>query len=295
MYQQQPYQQPLTNPGVMPGNPLQVVPRARPLFRGGTHAAQNGIRGYYDECCCGMRPGTGPNVPPHWLDGGHGWATAHFFDVEPFDFNLQTPGRHQCKYCNFVADGEEGCCGKGACWCPLGLAPFKMVDHLAANHGLVAPPMRDWATSCTDTEGLCDACFCWQCQASRQINAAHGYINQLNPFWCLYFTCAGGRHHDHSGQEVHVGCHCMAAFLTRQSIKQLNRIDEDCCTTLAMSICCPICSLAQTYREFSASGVWPGGICVGDAPPMIAMNNPPANWAPPMAVQPQTGGYQKVY
>lgn len=252
---------------------LPVQQRARPLFPGGDMKAANAIRGYYEPCCCGMRPGTGPNVPPHWYDGGKGWVTAHFFDLEPFDFNAQNPGRHQCKYCGYIADGEE-CCGKGACWCPLARAPWQMEAHLATSHGIAPPPRRQWATECTDSRGLCDACFCWQCLAARMIMAKHGWANEFNAWWCLYFTCAGGSHYDDTGRRNHVACHVLAAWMTRNAIKELHNIDEDCCTTILMACCCPVCSLAQTYREFSAGGVWPGGVCQ-DAPPVVTMDMPP--------------------
>ena len=269
--------------------------RARPFFRGGDHNPANNIRGYYEPCCCGMRPGAGPNVPPHWLDGGEGWTTRHFVDIEPFSFERQTPGVHRCKYCSYEARGSEGCCGKGACWCPCPSAPPAMARHLVDAHQIMPPPKRQWATECTDTEGCCEACLCWQCQASRQMMAQRGWANAFNCFWCLYFSFAAGRHRDDGGNNNHVALIGLAAWLNRRSIRDLHNIDEGCCQTLCIACLCPVCSLAQTYREYSAGGVWPGGILVGDAPPSVTMDQPPPGLAPaPAYPQAGGGGYSKL-
>jgi hypothetical protein len=63
----------------------------------------------------------------------------------------------------------------------------------------------------------------------------------------------------------------LAAMMTRCSITRLNRIDEHVCKTAACAICCSPCSLAQSYREFSAAGVWPGGTCCSTSPPNYAL------------------------
>uniref|UniRef100_A0A6U4SD85 Uncharacterized protein n=1 Tax=Neobodo designis TaxID=312471 RepID=A0A6U4SD85_NEODS len=277
---------------------MQTEDRARPFFSGGEHSPANNIRGYFEPCCCGMRPGTGPNVPPHWYDGGHGWTTKHFTDIEPFSFQNQTPGAHRCKYCSFVAEGREGCCGKGACWCPIASAPPAMERHLIDAHGIQPPPRRKWATElCECGDGCLESICCWQCQASRQIMAQRGWANTFNCFWCLYFTFAGGSHHDEHGRKNHVACIILAAWLNRRSIRELHNIDEGCCETLMISCCCPHCSIAQTYREYSAAGVWPGGVLVGDQPPAIMMDQPPPhlmNGPPAMAPQQQGEGYAKM-
>jgi Cys-rich protein (TIGR01571 family) len=292
-------------PGSAPGTAeaILMVPevRARPLFPGGANSPSNNIRGYFEPCCCGMRPGAGPNVPPHWYDGGKGWTTRHFIDIEPFDMAQQNPGIHRCKYCAFEARGKEGCCGKGACWCPIGSAPGEMESHLVGIHGVVPPMKRKWATSCTECDGFLEAWCCWSCQASRQFMAAHGWANQLSIFWCLMFSCGGGHHHNEHGQAHRLVSLHLAAWMTRNAIRELHSIDESCCETALMALCCPICSLAQTYREYSAAGVWPGGVCAGDAPPMYMMDQPPPHLMQGGAGQGQLypsggkdGGYQKI-
>lgn len=260
-------------------------------------AAENKIRGYYEPACCGWEPGTGPNVPAHWLDGGHGWVTAHFRDVEPFSFENRTAGRHQCAMpsrnggqCNFEVQGNE-CCSCACCWCPHGNAPREMEHHLNRDHGISAPEKREWATGCTETPGCCEAVFCWPCAASRQLMAAHGYSNELNCFWCMYFTCAVARS-EHDDGKAHTACASFAAWLTRRSIVKLNNIDESFCSTTLLACCCPCCSLAQTYREYSAAGVWPGGICNAE-PPAVRMNNPPPQLDMP-GTEPQPGPGTKL-
>jgi Cys-rich protein (TIGR01571 family) len=256
-----------------PNPPLGVggLPRARPYFLGD---AENGIRHPGPCHCCAYAPG--PNVPEHWYDGGMGWVSRYFTDVEPFDWNAKSNGKHVCQVP--VANGKgtcqhpiqnDGCCDKTFCWCPCAKAPPAMRDHLQSAHGIVPPPLRGWASDLFDTEGCMDTIFCTPCHGARQMMALSGYADTFNIWWCLFFCFAGcrsrGRH-----ETYWVPPCTMVAIFTRFRMVALNRIDENPCQTCMTVLCCPACSVAQTYRELSASGVWPGGN-FNSAPPLCVM------------------------
>ena len=238
---------------------------AKPYFGGLARAGirpENFIRNTVPSCCGDLRPPTGNDVPAHWHDGGHGWVTRHFVDIEAFDWEQKRPGVHRCalangqgNQCEFIAEGEESSC---CCWRPRGRAPRKMEAHLKQVHGMQEPPRREWATGlCVCGEGLCDACFCSPCQGSRQIMAGHGHKETMSWLWCCALMCMNGNEEGEGGGHSIV----YAAWLSRFTIKRLHNIDEGCCKTMLAACCCPHFSLAQTYREFSAAGVWPGGVC----------------------------------
>ena len=260
--------------------------RAHPFFVGDDNGPHNNIRGYYEPCCCGLRPGTGPDVPPHWFDGSDGWVTEHFVDVAPLSLAQRNPGHHRCKYCDFEVKGDSLCeCTKegpcaACCWCPLSSAPRAMARHLNQKHMRNGGPRREWATGLYDIDGFFEACFCGPCQASRQMMAQRGWANRHNCCWCLCFTCGLDCNQDQQLRDRFkatrtLGGLVLGAWLNRRAARDLQHIEERTCTTLCIACCCPVCSLAQTYREFTAAGVWPGGILVGSEPPVIRMDQPP--------------------
>lgn len=222
----------------------------------------------------------GPNIPEHWYDGGDGWVTRYFTDVTPFSYENKTKGTFKCQvlngasHCNFPIENDEKCSGT-PCWSPGTAAVAKMQEHLLAVHNITEPPKREWASGLCDTAGCCDVLLCVTCQASRQMMAATGHANTFNVWWCLLFCLAGcGTSQDEQTGQTRCTwtppC-IFAAMLTRCSIAQLNRIDEHWCKTGLCAICCSVCSLAQSYREFSAAGVWPGGTCCNGLPPPFPM------------------------
>ena len=81
--------------------------------------------------------------------------------------------------------------------------------------------------------------------------------------------------HEEKDETYWVPPHLLVAILTRQRLVRLNNIDEGCCTTALTTVCCSLCSITQTYRELSASGVWPGGMC-NAAPPQVLLQQPGA-------------------
>lgn len=258
------------------------------------------IRHRNQTCCCDYP--TGPNVPLHWYHAGNGWVGHYFYDVQPFDRNAKTNGVFKCQV--RLPDGRlcdhqvvnDGCCDDSACWCPKTTAISMMKAHLA-QHGISAPPRNNqWATELCDTEGCLDVICCAPCNGSRQMMALSGYTNEFNWCWCLFFTFLGCRSEGGEGQKQHV--HWVPPWIyiacfTRYSVAGLQRIDEGYCKTLFTAWCCSVCSVAQTYRELSVAGVWPGGKC-NDAPPSCC-NRPPTqvmgqalqNGAPPPPGQQQ--------
>ena len=259
-----------------------MADRAHPYFGGGMRAEVH-VRPYaWPRSCCfncylPAEPAAG-RVPEKWLDGGMGWVTRHFRDEVPFNFETETPGRFRCNVegCGHVVEEEEACCQLPCGWRPAGVAPRKMAAHLKTAHGLFPPPKGEWATDMCDTTGLLEACCCAPCQASRQMMASYGHADTFNLAWCCLFTSIP-HHSEHEGADPDAdrencgGCNVvLAAYFTRRYAKTLQNIDEGFCKTCCVACLCPHCSLAQTYREFGAAGVWPGGFCVSEAPQVTA-------------------------
>jgi len=250
-------------------------PRAKPYFK---WPAENSIRNPRPNCCCDYS--TGPNIPAHWYDGGDGWVTNYFTDVESFSWDQKKSGRHRCQVptgngsqCDFTVENTS-CCDLPCLWLPSSAAPPLMANHLQTFHGINPPPTREWATGLCETTGCCDVYFCLPCQASRQTMAAAGYANTFNVWWCLFFCLAGcHENRDENGKSSlgWVPPYIMAAVLTRCTVSRLNRIDEGLCMNSVKGVFCSCCSLAQTYREYSASGVWPGGTCCNTSPPPVSL------------------------
>lgn len=258
------------------------LPRANPSF---FHRAETNIRRPYFGC---YRWAPGPNIPDHWFDGADGWVTKFYTDIEPFDLELRRNGRHRCqvtiqgpdgmpRHCNHEV-ANDGCCNDSICWCPFAKGPPLMTAHLATAHGLQPPLKRQWASDFCDMRGVLEAWLCTPCQGSRQMMALSGYADTFSLPFCLFFCFMGIRHAQAGGRHgaYWVPPHILAAIFTRYSIVRLNNIDEGCCTTTAAVICCPICSLAQSYREMSASGVWPGGTVCNTEPPLCYLQPPGA-------------------
>lgn len=260
------------------------LPRAQPLFSRREYAL-NSLRGYPEivlPCeTCNCWPG--PHIPHHWFDGSSGWVTNYFTNVRAYDYDLREPGVFQCNVphadgrpCGYVIE-NDACCRDNCCFAAGRNAPTLMRMHLETVHGFRAPPKRDWASGLCDTAGCCDVIFCSPCNGSRIMMALLGRPNEFNVWWCLYFFLAGCQRSEREGggggnsQSVYwVPPHLLIAVLTRTQIVHLANIDENCCWTAINAVCCPICSVAQTYRELSANGVWPGGICNAE-PPAVAL------------------------
>jgi hypothetical protein len=249
----------------MPLLPLGVsgLPHARPYFYS---VAENGIR-HPRWCCQEYNPGV--RIPPHWYDGGKGWVTKYFYDAVLRNPATYTPGTFRCQVrrpdgqlCNEQV--EEGDCCKGhCCWQSYGLAPDMMMKHLTSAHGLAPPPRREWATGLFETEGCFDVLCCIQCNGARQMMALSGWEDTMHWGWCLFFTFLSCRSIG-SGNEravIIIPPWIYVAMCTRYDLIELNNIDEHCCTSILNVICCAPCSVAQTYRELAASGVWAGSVC----------------------------------
>jgi len=269
-------------------------PRASPLFHS---KAEDGIRRMSPACgacaptaCNCFNYGPGPNIPEHWYDGGMGWVTRYFQDVEPFSYQAGKNGRFRCqvpvsehgKLCDHEIE-NGGCCNDGMCWCPYASAPMDMQNHLITAHRIMPPPSREWATDLFDMEGCADVCLCAPCHGSRQMMAMSGYADTFDWGWCLLFCFLGLRSGHPNGQGGGSGGrqtlyytppHWYVALLTRFRMVRLNNINEGMCTSLCTVCFCAPCSVAQTYRELSASGVWPGGTCFNVEPPRTAVLKP---------------------
>ena len=260
------------------GNPRPIgaggLPVAFPYFgkANGRFGVEDEIRHRRQTCLCDYP--SGPNVPLHWFHAGNGWVGHYFYDVQPFDWTTQSNGVFKCQV--RLPDGRlcdhqvvnDGCCDGNCCWCPKTTAVQMMITHLAS-HGISAPPTNgQWATELCDTESCLDVICCAPCQGSRQMMALSGYTNEFNWCWCLFFTFLGCRSEGHGRHQVvyWVPPWVYIACFTRYSVVKLQRIDEGFCTTCFTAWCCSVCSVAQTYREFSVAGVWPGGKC-NDQPP----------------------------
>ena len=167
-------------------------------------------------------------------------------------------------------------CFRECCFRPR--SPVReMIAHVEGMHGVFAPLKRAWSSDLCDTTGCCDIILCLPCQASRQMMAQQGRADKFSWIWCCYFFVAGlqrGKAPDgkiEGGSEGCGGGGCcgtgltysppcwVAALMTRPFTVRMNNIDEGCCTTCCYTTFCPCCSLAQTYREHTAVGVWPGG------------------------------------
>lgn len=243
-------------------------PRANPqIFGLGEMQIRQGT-----HCCC-INIDPGPNIPEHWYDGKVGWVTYYFTDIEAYDVEKKINGSHKCQAtadCDFVAE-NKGCCDGKCCWCGLGKAPGIMKEHLLEAHNIEAPPLRQWSTGLCECAGCCDAIMCVTCAGSRQIMAFHGHANTFNCCLCFILTLLGFQKSEpdedgNGGGYKYVPPHILVAALTRACMIQLNSIDEGICKALCAILCCPVCSIAQTYRELSVAGVWPGGTCCAKIP-----------------------------
>jgi hypothetical protein len=278
--------------GAAPGVPLLQspvplgvggLPQARPRFN---LPAEDGIR--FEHGCCDYKPG--PNIPLHWFDGGSGWVTKYFYDFVLRDPKAYEPGKFRCQVplpngqlCNHEVS-ETDCCKGNCCWSSFSGAHLRMGEHVRTAHGQHPPPRRAWASELCDTEGCCDSYFCAPCQGSRQMMALAGWEDEFHWGWCLFFTFLGFRTQQAGGRSVvyWIPPWVYVAIMTRIRMVALNNIDEGVCTTLCTALCCSLCSMNQTYRELSASGVWPGSSCGSQRPAnyaSIGVSSPPVNKA----------------
>lgn len=252
---------PLTS-GVQMGRPglfigVGGLPHATPSFKG---QGEQGIRQSH-ACCCDVRPG--PHIPLFWYDGGEGWVTKYFYDHAPRNAEAQQAGVFRCQVqlpngqlCNHEV-AEDDCCKGNCCWKSCSSAPGKMRDHLMSSHAAKEPVKRQWTTELFDLDGCCEAIFCASCLGSRVVMALTGWEDTFHLWFCLFFLSQ-----PHAVQG--------AAMCSRSRMVALNNIDEGCCVTCWTAFCCSICSVAQTYREVTASGVWPGSTCDNQRPTYYA-------------------------
>jgi hypothetical protein len=249
----------------MPLLPLGVsgLPHARPYFNS---VAEDGIR--HPQCFCCWQYNPGNRIPPHWYDGGRGWVTKYFYDAVQRNPATYTAGTFRCQVrrpdgqlCNEEIE-EHGCCKGSCCWESDAKAPKKMVKHLTSAHGLRPPPRREWATGLFETEGCLDVLCCVQCNGARQMMALSGWEDSMHWGWCLFFTFWSFENFGVCEDLwMYIPPWIYVAILTRFRMIELNNIDEHVCETLGIVAFCAPCSVAQTYRELAASGVWAGGIC----------------------------------
>lgn len=235
---------------------------ARPRFV--ATSPEDAIRHPYG---CGHEPG--PNIPQHWFDGGNGWVTRYFYDYAVRNAQVQEPGKYRCQVrlpngelCDHEVSEHE-CCKGNFCWQSGTVAHLRMNQHLQLDHGIPPPPLRQWSTDLFDMTGCVDAMFCAPCIGARMMMALLGWNDTFHWGWCVYFTFMGLRSAGHGQHQVvyWVPPHVYVAIVTRSCMVTLNNIDEGCCTTLWTALCCPLCSMMQTYRELTASGMYPGGYC----------------------------------
>jgi hypothetical protein len=249
----------------MPLLPLGVsgLPHARPRF---DSAAEDGIRHPKSSCCLKYNPGD--RIPPHWYEGGKGWVTKYFYDAVQRNPATKNPGAFRCQVrrpdghlCNEQVAPEKVSSG-GCCEDIDPPVPDKMVKHLTSVHGLTPPPRRKWATDLFETQGCCDALFCIPCNGARQMMALSGWEDTMHWGWCLFFTFWSFENIGVCEDLwMYIPPWIYVAILTRFRMIKLNNIDEHVCETLGIVAFCAPCSVAQTYRELTASGVWAGSIC----------------------------------
>lgn len=246
------------------------LPRARPYFG---LDAEDGIR--HKALCCGTPPG--PKVPYHWLEAGLGWVTKYFTDVVSLDRENKQLGRYRCQMpqpngqpCSYEIADEQACCTFGPCWNVKTNVPFAMMAHVG-QHGIMptTAPRRQWSSALCDTDGCCEVLWCAPCNGSRQMMALSGHEDTFSWAWCLFFCLAGFQVEQRDEQTIvyWIPPHLFVALFTRFRVVRLNNIDESFCSSMCNVCCCSICSVAQTYRELSAAGVWPGSSCGSDKPP----------------------------
>jgi hypothetical protein len=201
----------------------------------------------------------GANIPAYWFDGGDGWVARYFTNASTHasarQYRCQVPLKNG-SLCNFKVDDRTAADEQFICNCvaQIKASVLAMERHLRETHQITEPPLTaQWATPLFDSEGLVEAIFCYPCQASRQFMAQMGHENDINYFLMVLFGLLWV-------QYVHV------SLATRCQMKLLGRIDEGCPKTTAIGVFCPCCSVAQTYRELSAAGVWPGSTLCGEKP-----------------------------
>lgn len=260
-------------------------PQATPVF---CLAGEDAIR--HEHACCGYGPG--PNIPLHWYDGGEGWVTKYFYNSTPRDPKTYEPGKFRCQAPSVERSGElcnhevseTDCCKGNACWWSNCVAYRAMGTHLQVTHHQVRPPKRPWTSGLFDTEGCLEAFFCAPCQGSRQVMALAGWEDRFHWGWCLLFTFLGLRSEEHGDRRLYWVPPCLyVALLTRHRMTALGNIDEHMCKTWLIAIFCSVCSIAQTYRELSGSGVWSGTNCGQQRPQNYgSIVQPTAGVAPSM-------------
>ena len=135
----------VTNPSA-PG--VGGFPRATPYF---IFPCENSVR-HVTPCICNKQPSSccekvmkpGANVPDVWLDGGDGWVTSYFTDVQPYDVFTMKPGVHRCQFpnCSYAVQNTDclKCCN-GAFYTARTVVP-EMIEHVKTVHGVKPPAKR---------------------------------------------------------------------------------------------------------------------------------------------------------
>lgn len=160
-------------------------------------------------------------------------------------------------------------------------------------HQMVAPQnfVTGLCDCCTDVGSCLDTVFCSYCQLGRQKHMLSRNAQGIDFIWCcgplfLDFWLWG------------LAFAGATAILRGEVRRRYGLTGESDCESWLIGCCCAPLSLCQTYREMSARGAWPGGVCASvpfsipgmnlSAPVMMNMVSP----APMMVVaSPQQNPY----
>jgi Cys-rich protein (TIGR01571 family) len=135
-------------------------------------------------------------------------------------------------------------------------------------------PPNNWTSSlcdmCRDMNSCCEVIWCCYCQLGYQDRKmSTGYSG---PDWgtCCMYMCLD--------MWLTFGfAFAFGACQIRDRVRHRFNIEPmDGCMNGMIGFCCPQCSLCQTYRELSARGYWPMGVCVSQAPPTTHPMGAPA-------------------
>lgn len=218
----------------------------------------------------------GPHLPAHWLDYGQGVYFKYYTDSVPYDHNkffCQLPDKsNPGQRCNYSPQVEER--NIKLCYVlkesDFGDPFHDMVRHVASVHQTTErvdfsrQTNKEWSTGLFDCDGILDVWCCFPCMATRMIRALTGYRDSFDQKLCCYVTCCMQlRVFELTGSVYTVPPHVNFNVHMRHALTSLQRIDEDYMKSCIISVCCPLCSAAQVWRELRAVGLHPGGYITG--------------------------------
>ena len=143
----------------------------------------------------------------------------------------------------------------------VNLPGMGVVNAVAGNVLDAAGMARTWNTGlcdcCSNTGNCLDVYFCFSCSAARMCNAIDGDQDKNDCGLCFAIMIL----------QYNTGVGTPAMILRYRIVAKYNIRDEGVIGTFCNAMCCPLCSMCQTWRMLTDMNLWPGGTCCGTTNP----------------------------